>query len=255
MFELCFQSGLKDILIEQANLVIHQPTIREISQIDEKVFFTGCELFKFSKNSLLEQDKERLGNLTDFDIIMSIINDTSDEGSRSSTQDALSVLSLLFPSCDIIFEKNEILIQDENNGRKFIINNNNFPLFKNFLIDMFCLKTTMQKEYNPAGELSKKIADKIKKGKNKVAIEKNKNEDDNQKTSILGRYISILAVGERKDKNELSNYTIYQLYDEFQRFQLKEKSDIVTKARLAGQTKIQDPEDWMKELSEKDLQS
>lgn len=249
---LSLQTGAPDIIIQNSDLILHQPTVREISYIGEYNFFTGCELFKFSKKSLTEQDKERLENLTDFDIIMSIINDTSDEGSRSSTQDAISVLSLLFPSCNINFEKDKILIQDENGERNFVINNNNFELFKKCLIEMFCLKTAMHEEYNPAGALSKKIADKIKRGKNKVAAEKKPEE---QKFSILGRYISILAVGEKKDKNSLQNYTIYQLYDEFHRFQLKEKSDIVTKARLAGQTKINDPEDWMKELSEKDLQS
>jgi hypothetical protein len=39
--------------------------------------------------------------------------------------------------------------------------------------------------------------------------------------AILSRYISILAVGEGKDINDLMNYTIYQLMDEFNRFELK----------------------------------
>lgn len=43
--------------------------------------------------------------------------------------------------------------------------------------------------------------------------------------SILSRYISILAVGERKDINDLMNYTIYQLMDEFNRFELKMRYD------------------------------
>jgi hypothetical protein len=38
---------------------------------------------------------------------------------------------------------------------------------------------------------------------------------EGQKVTILSRYISILAVGENKNINDLLNYSVYQLFDEF----------------------------------------
>ena len=72
--DLILLSGV-DIPLKEAALVIHQPRIKEIALIGENNFFTGYELLKFSKDSLTSEDKAHLGNQTDFDIIMSIMND------------------------------------------------------------------------------------------------------------------------------------------------------------------------------------
>ena len=66
--------------------------------------------------------------------------------------------------------------------------------------------------------------------------------------SLFGKYLDILAVGERKDKNVLSQYSVYQLIEEFKRFQLKEAFDYTYKAKLAGATKVKDPKDWMTDV-------
>ena len=73
-------------------------------------------------------------------------------------------------------------------------------------------------DYNPSGNLARQIADKLRDRQAKLAAAKG---NDNQKVAILSRYVSILAVGENKDMNLLLNYTIYQLFDEFKRFQMK----------------------------------
>ena len=64
----------------------------------------------------------------------------------------------------------------------------------------------------------------------------------------LDRYISILAVGEKKDKNALLNYTVYQLYDEFDRYQLWLSSDMYIRAKMAGASGMQEPDDWFKDF-------
>jgi hypothetical protein len=48
--------------------------------------------------------------------------------------------------------------------------------------------------------------------------------------------------------NALMNYTIYQLFDEFKRYQLKLNWEITLKARLAGAKDVQDAEDWMEDI-------
>ena len=45
--------------------------------IGEEALFSGCELLRFSKDILTSEDKNNLSNYTDFNILMSIMNDKS----------------------------------------------------------------------------------------------------------------------------------------------------------------------------------
>ena len=72
-----------------------------------------------------------------------------------------------------------------------------------------------------------------------------------EKISLLSRYASILAVGEQKDLNLLMNYTVYQIMDEFTRYQLKLNYDSWDRYRRAGATGMKDPEDWLKDIYKK----
>lgn len=71
-----------------------------------------------------------------------------------------------------------------------------------------------------------------------------------KKIAILSRYISVLAVGQQKDINVLMNYTVYQLMDEFNRYQLKMRYDSWERCKIAGATGMDDPEDWLKDIHE-----
>ena len=64
-----------DIPFIGAQINIHQPTIKEIALIGEENFFSGCEMLNFSKEILSEQDRINLAKLTNFEILMSIMND------------------------------------------------------------------------------------------------------------------------------------------------------------------------------------
>ena len=48
--------------------------------------------------------------------------------------------------------------------------------------------------------------------------------------------------------NSFMKYTVYQLFDEYQRFELKVGYDMYIKARMAGVKDLQEPEDWMKDI-------
>ena len=245
--ELILLSGA-DIPFIEGTITIHQPTLFEISFIGEETLFTGCELLKFSKDILASEDKNRLSNYTDFNILMSIINDKS--GSMiHNVSCAKQVLELMFPLYDIAYMPNEMVFVDRND--KFTvygqINDTNFLAFKEVLVEMFCLKqTTGAGEYNTQGELAKKIADKFKRRQQQLAELSAKP----KKVAIFSRYVSILAVGEHKDMNSFMKYTVYQLLDEFQRFQLKMGYDVYFQARIAGAKDIKEPEDWMKDIHE-----
>ena len=48
--------------------------------------------------------------------------------------------------------------------------------------------------------------------------------------------------------NDLMQYTVYQLFDEFQRYELKIQADMYFQAKLAGAQDLKEVEDWMKDI-------
>ena len=166
--------------------------------------------------------------------------------SQQARLNIVSLFALLFPAYQINLSRETIQLRNHQTNEVGQINQNNFEDFKRILISMFCLTSKQNKQYNPSGELAKKIADKIRRGheqKAKLAPE--------TKIAILSRYVSILAVGQQKDINDLMNYTIYQLMDEFNRFELKLHYDTWERYKIAGATGMEDPEDWLKDIHEK----
>ena len=244
--DLIFLSG-NIIPFPEAQIVIHQPTIKEISYIGEVAFYSGIEFLRFSKNSLSEEDKIRLENLTDFDILMSIMKEKNAIVQQNKVYMEM-VLSLMFPDYYISLDKSIVLSKE--GEEKHEINNQNFEAFKDIVLKMFCLRSMgLTGDYNPGGKAAQEIAEKFKKRQQKLNEQRKNN---GQKIEVLGRYVSILAVGEQKDLNSLMNYTVYQLFDEFQRYELKASYDLYFEAKMAGAQNLKEPKDWMKSLYDKD---
>jgi len=241
--DLLLLSG-NDIPIEEVHLLLHPPTIKEISFIGEENFFSGCEFLRFSKNKLNTEDRNRLENISNFEILMSIMREKNPSVQKSMAQ-ATMVLALLFPTYEIQIDVNNMFIKFKQDDNEFYLNKDNYNYFIKNLNEVLCLGGgASDSDYNPSGNLASQIADKLRDRHNKLA-EKNKS---NQKIAILSRYVSILAVGENKDMNSLLNYTIYQLFDEFKRFQLKLAWDIHIKAQLAGAKDLEEVDDWMDDI-------
>ena len=242
--ELLLLSG-NDLPFPEAKLVIHQPRLKEIAYITEQRFWPGCELLKFDKETLTDQDKIGLLNRSNFNIIMTMIQEKNLE-SRQARINVLFILGLLFPMSEISLTKKTIQLRNHQTNEINEINEENFDSFKNILIRMFCLTNEENKQYNPSGELAKKIVNKLKKGREKRA-----ELAPTTSFSILNRYVSILAVGQQKDINDLMNYTVYQLMDEFNRYMLKLRYDSWQRFKIAGAKDMEDPEDWLKDVHNK----
>lgn len=242
--DLLLLSG-NDIPFEKAQLVLHQPTIKEIAYIGEEIFFNGCDVLKFSKEKLKEEDKIHLEKLSNFDILMSIIMTKDAEMQKRKTY-MLMVLSLIFPQYTISLNSKFILFKNLEE-QEFKIDNSNFEDFKQILDEMFCLKTGEGEgaDYNPQDPLAERIARKLNARRQKLNEIKSETQ---KKVSILSRFVSILAVGQQKDLNSLLNYTVYQLFDEFNRYELKMNYDIYFQAKMAGAKDLKEVEDWMKDI-------
>ena len=172
--------------------------------------------------------------------------DSTNVATQKSVDSALKVLFLLFNKYEVSLTQHGICLAL---GEELhYIDQTNFNEFKEIILDIFCLKKFLKDtSYNPKGRLAQQIAEKLAKGRQQAAAVKGEQDS----ISIFSRYISILAVGEHKDMNELLNYTVFQLFDEFQRFQLKMAHDIYVQSKLAGATKIEEPEDWMEDIHHK----
>lgn len=249
MNELLLLAG-SDIPFPEARITIHQPTLKEISYVGEQSFFTGCGFLDFSKDILTEKDKTRLVNIDDFDIFMSMLI-SKEPSIKPNVDSAFLVLSLIFPLHEAAIEVREnsfaLVLQKED--EKCEINKSNFSKFKEILREMFGFSVGDQKDgYNPSGSMAEKIANKFK--KRQQQLQEFTKELSGKRISILSRYSSILAVGLQKDLNDLMQYTVYQLYNEFQRFQLKVQWDAHIQARMAGAKDLGEIDNWMIDLKD-----
>lgn len=245
--DLLLLSG-NDIPFPEARVIIHQPTLKEIAFIGEDSFFVGCGFLNFSKDLLSAMDKSRLENYNDFEIFMSIIiNKTPD--TKQSVEAAFLVLTLIFPLYEISVRDNLIVLKQ--GDQEFFLNESNFSAFKTILVSMFNLNLggNASEKYNPSGDMAKRIADKFKKRHETLTKIENQAKG-NKSISILGRYISILAIGLSMDINVILQWTVSQLYDVFQRFQLKEQWDAYIQARMAGAQDLDEVDNWMIDLRE-----
>jgi predicted alpha/beta-fold hydrolase len=48
-----------------------------------------------------------------------------------------------------------------------------------------------------------------------------------------------------KDKNELMQYTVYQITDEMERFRMKQEFDMYVQAKMAGAKDMEEVKNWM----------
>lgn len=239
--DLLLLSG-NDIPFIEAQVSIHQPTIKEVAYIGEECFFTGYQMLKVNKNNINTEGKISLDDITNFDILIAILGERN-AVMQKNRNCVKMVLALLFPTCSVEIGANIILTNDEG---QHILNKYNFDSFQAIIKKMFTFgepEEGTQTNFNPDGELAKKIADKLKKRHQKLA-EKNNEEA----TNFIGRYVSIISVGLQQDINTIFNYTLYQLFDTIRRYQLKEGYDIYIKAKMAGVQDLKEPEDWMKEI-------
>ena len=247
--DLILLSG-NDIPFPEAQITIHQPTLKEVAYIGERAFFVGCSFLDFSKDMLSTEDKVRLDNYDDFDIFMSIITNPNGDV-KTSIESAFLVLDLIFPLYSISVRDNAIILTQD--GQERSINKNNFIAFKKIISSMFNLhigKNQSVDQYNPRGDLATRIAEKLKKRHDILAKASKMSNDKAGEFSILSRYVSILAVGLQKNMNDLMQYTVCQLYDEFQRFQLKVQWDAYIQARMAGAQDLDEVDNWMIDLRE-----
>lgn len=244
--KLLLLSG-EDIPFQEITMTVHPPKLKDIALLNETPFYRACNTLLFSKDNLSSEDKINLENTTNFEIIMSMITENSDIKTRENSVYVKWLFSLLFPMCQLNFTRQGIVIIQPDDKMPHIISNENYDKFKEIIEEIFCLNQSKSElDYNTKDARGNAIKEKLLEGRRKAAAAKGQNAD--KPTTILNRYISILSIGNHQSINEILNYTVYQLFDAFERMQLKQQQDFYIKAKMAGASELKEVDDWMKEL-------
>lgn len=231
--KLALMTGI-DIPVPECGLIIHQPTITEISYIGETVFFTGVQCLCINKSAYENYDSSEI---TNFSLLMMLL---TDERTKDKKESVKQVLTLLLPEYKIFFTPRAISCNL--NGETFTIDEDNFENLQEILKKVFCLGQAAQDSFNPANKKAKEIADKIMKARAKVAALKNE-----EGGSTFAQYLSILTVGlHSMSLQELLKLTMYQLYNLIERFMLYTNWDLDVRSKLAGGSSESKVDNWMK---------
>jgi hypothetical protein len=236
---LALMSGI-DIPIPECQLVLHQPTIKEIAYIGEKNFFVGVQCLNIRK-SMISQGESLLADTNNFQIFMTVMAEPSEVEKKEAVK---QVLQLLFPSYKVSFTPRSLLFV----GTELTatVDEMNFEALQQVVRQALCVNSGPmdQQTFNPANEKAREIAEKLMRGRQRVAALKG---EDN--ASIFAQYLSILTVGlESMSLHDCLNLTMYQLFDLMERYSLYVNWDIDIRSRLAGGKPDNKPDNWMKNI-------
>ncbi len=229
-----------DIPIPECQLAVHQPRINEIALIGERDFFTGIQCLCLNK-SMFVKDESLLETTNNFQIFMTIMSEKQAADKKAAVQ---QVLTLLFPSHNVIFTPRSIMISG--NGATSIIDERNFEFLQAAISSICCLKSGPmdQQTFNPADEQARIIAEKLMRGRQRVAAQKGETN-----MSIFSQYLSIITVGlNSMSLIEAMSLTMYQMYDLIERYMLYVNWDMDIRSRLAGANPESKPDNWMKNI-------
>ena len=229
-----------DIPIPECQLVLHQPTIKEIAFMGEHEFFVGVQTLTLHKSMFMDKDKGVPESITNFQIFMTIVNGKETADKKEIVK---QLFLIIFPKYKVLFTPNSILFQDDNGNH--MVDANNFESLQEILRMVFCVNSTdMDKQaFNPANDAAKEIAEKLMRGRQRVAAQSGENNH-----SIFSQYLSVLVIGTQLGFNELQTYTMYQIFDLMERYSLYTNWDIDLRCRLAGGKPDTQPDNWMKNI-------
>ena len=229
-----------DYPVPECQLTVHQPTINEIALVGESDFFSGIQCLCLNK-SMFIKDESLLRDTNNFQIFMMIMSEKETVDKKVAVQ---QVCTLLFPSYRTMFTPRSMLLTKE--GQTIQIDENNFEILQNAISEITCMKTGPmdQTTFNPANDKAREIANKLMRGRQRVAEQKGQSN-----SSIFTQYLSILTIGiNSMSLKDLCDLTMFQLYDLVERYMLYANWDMDVRCRLAGGKPDSQPDNWMKAI-------
>lgn len=236
-----------DIPIPELQLTIHVPVIKEIALMGETKFFMAVQYLCLDKESLI-QDETLLSSLTNFQVLMKVLEQSQDKDKKNAV---IMLLTLLFPDYIPVITRNSIILTKQEENQPLLIDDNNFDIFQSVLKEILCVNSLFQGNnviYNPANDRAKEIAEKLMRGRRKVAEIKSKGNNE----SVLTRYISILTIGSNTmSLEDCLNLNMFQIFDLMERYNAFIEWDVDLRVRLAGGKPDKPVESWMRDIHPK----
>lgn len=236
-----------DIPIPELQLTIHVPVIKEIALMGETKFFMAVQYLCLDKGSLI-QDETLLSSLTNFQVLMKVLEQSQDKDKKNAV---IMLLTLLFPDYIPVITRNSIILTKQGENQPLLIDDNNFDIFQSVLKEILCVNSLFQGNnviYNPANDRAKEIAEKLMRGRRKVAEIKSKGNNE----SVLTRYISILTIGSNTmSLEDCLNLNMFQIFDLMERYNAFIEWDVDLRVRLAGGKPDKPVESWMRDIHPK----
>ena len=229
-----------DYPVPECSLVVHQPRIKEIAYVGETDFFSGIQCLCLNK-TMFVKDESLLATTNNFQIFMTIMSEKEAMDKKFAVQ---QVCTLLFPKHKVLFTPRSMILNGE--GSSVQIDENNFEYLQEAISNICCLKTGPmdQQSFNPADEKAREIAEKLMRGRQRVAAQKGQTN-----VSVFSQYLSILTVGlESMSLQDAMDLTMFQLYDLVERYMLYINWDMDIRSRLAGAKPDSQPDNWMKNI-------
>lgn len=229
-----------EIPVPECELAIHQPRIKEIALIGEQDFFTGIQCLCLNK-SMISKDESLLENASNFQIFMTLMTEKEAADKKLTVQ---QVCTLLFPDRKVLFTPRSIVLSG-GNMPSVTIDEHNFEFLQSAIGEMCCMRSgsISQNSFNPVDARAKAIAEKLMRGRQRVAAQKGETQ-----SSIFSQYLSTLAVGLHISLQQLMDLTMYQLYDLVERYSLYINWDLDIRSRLSGGSPDSKPDNWMKNI-------
>ena len=229
-----------DFPVPECQLTIHQPRIKEIALIGEADFFSGIQCLCLNK-TMFVQDETLLETTNNFQIFMTVMSEKEAIDKKIAVQ---QVCTILFPTMKLNFTPRSMMLMGD--GRTITIDEDNFEFLQSALSSICCLKTGPmdQQNFNPVNAEAKRIADKLMRGRQRVAAQKGESN-----TSLFTQYLSTLTVGlNSMSLADAMDLTMFQLYDLVERYMLYLNWDMDIRSRLAGAKGDKPVENWMKSI-------
>lgn len=229
-----------DYPVPELQLTIHQPKIHEISYIGETDFFSGIQCLCLNKSMFVKDERDLL-NTSNFQIFMTIMSEKEAADKKRAVQ---QVCALLFPKYKLLMTPRSVLLSDGSTNIQ--IDETNFEYLQEAISTICCLKTGPmdQTSFNPADAKAREIAEKLMRGRQRVAAQKGETN-----ISIFSQYLSIITVGlHSMSLQDATELTMFQLYDLVERYMLYINWDMDIRSRLAGAKPDSQPDNWMKNI-------
>lgn len=242
------------VRVAGCNIAVSQPSIKEICAFGENDFLASIQVFVHIDKlvSPIKQGNSRLAMLSDFQVLIVAL-----EEDKELKEQINRLFELIFPDYVWQFDAGSINFRIEEKGPIVgQLNPMNFDNFKETLRTLFIpyniSSEESSEEFNPANDRAAEIAAKLKRGREQRA-EMQRKEKGDAPSSIFAAYISILAIGLKMDMNVFFNYTPFQLFDTFMRFNREREYDIYLKIAtipFADSSKLEEPDPWLGNLYE-----